>query len=98
MSKETVRIVAHLVSLPEKVNELKSLLAPLIEPTRREKGCIQYKILQNREILNHFTLVEEWENQTLFEQHIASEHIQTVSDRINSLLAEKPNVGFYELV
>lgn len=49
MALTTVRVVAHVVALPENVEEVKLILLSLIEPTRQESGCIQYELLQNKE-------------------------------------------------
>ena len=41
MSGKSLRVVAHLVAKPDKVTELRDLLASLITPTRAEPGCIE---------------------------------------------------------
>lgn len=60
MANETVRVVARMTARPEKIEELKVLLSGLIDPTRREKGCISYQLLQNRADPTDFTFIEEW--------------------------------------
>ncbi len=45
MTKTTIRVVARVVALADKVDELKLVLMRLIEPTRQEKGCIIYELL-----------------------------------------------------
>lgn len=95
MSKQKVRVIACLKTIPEHVDELKAILYPLIEVSRQDKGCIQYVMLQNRGKSTHFAIFEEWENQSLLEEHIASPHIQGVIEKIDALLSEPPDVGFY---
>ncbi len=95
MSRDTIQIVARLTTLPERAEELKLLLIPQIEPTRKEEGCIQYTVLENIEKLTDFTLVEEWESQDMFEKHVSSERIQAVAERITALLAKPADVNFY---
>jgi quinol monooxygenase YgiN len=58
MSKTTIRVVARVVALPDKVEEVKSVLIGLIEPTRKEDGCIIYELLQNHADPTDFTFVE----------------------------------------
>jgi len=41
--------------------EEEELFCGLIEPTRKESGCISYELLQNRDDPTDFTFVEEWE-------------------------------------
>lgn len=45
MAKKMVRVVARVVALSEKVEEVKLVLLGLVEPTRRESGCIHYELL-----------------------------------------------------
>jgi hypothetical protein len=56
MSKTRVRVVARVVAVPDKVEEVKSILLGLIEPTRQEEGCIVYELLQNQKDPKRFYL------------------------------------------
>jgi hypothetical protein len=60
MSNAIVKVVARLVALPEKAESLKAILSGLIDPTRAEKGCLRYELLQNQADPTDFTFVEEW--------------------------------------
>ncbi|MDQ2856133.1 MAG: antibiotic biosynthesis monooxygenase, partial [Acidobacteriota bacterium] len=60
MSQNTLRVVARIMALPDKVDEVRSLLEALVEPTRNEAGCISYELLQNKSDPADFTFVEEW--------------------------------------
>src|SRR5688500_5916632 len=46
MSQEIVHVVAIFVAAPGKENELEELLSTLVEPTRKEAGCIKYDLLR----------------------------------------------------
>ena len=56
-----LRVVARIKAKSEAVSEVRELLCDLIEPTRKESGCISYELLQNRDDPTDFTFVEEWE-------------------------------------
>jgi len=60
------------------VESVQAILIALVEPTRRESGCIQYELLQNQEDLTNFVFVEEWENEALLNAHLDSPHINSV--------------------
>lgn len=96
MSKSTVRVVARLVALPNKIEELKSLLLSIIEPTRQEPGCIQYQLLQNLSDPTDFTFVEEWDSHAALDAHLASPHLQAGIERLNGLVAAPPDIRRYE--
>ncbi len=98
MSQPTLRVVAHLIAFPDKVEELKSLLLSIIEPTRQEAGCIKYELLQNQADPTDFTFVEEWESADLLELHLASIHIQTAVLKLAGLAVEPPDIRRYQLL
>lgn len=95
---QTVRVVARVVALPEKVEEVKSVLMALIEPTRQEKGCITYELLQNHEDPTDFTFVEEWESQSLLNTHLSSQHLQEAGSQLEGLVAVAPDIRVYQLL
>jgi quinol monooxygenase YgiN len=98
MSKTTIRVVARVVSLPDKVEEVKSILTGLIEPTRKEDGCIVYELLQNHEDSTDFTFVEEWESQALLDVHLASTHIKEAGSQLEGSIAAEPDIRVYRLL
>ena len=98
MSKTTIRVVARVVALPDQVEEVKSVLLGLIEPTRKEQGCIVYELLQNQADPTDFTFVEEWETQALLEAHLASAHIEEAESQLNGLIAAEPDIRLYQLL
>jgi len=98
MSKTTLRVVARLAAFPDKVAELKSLLLSVIEPTRKEKGCIKYELLQNQADPTDFTFVEEWESAALLELHLGSTHIQDAVQQLEGLAVGPPDIRRYELL
>lgn len=55
MTNQTVRVVAHIVALPDKVEAVKTVLLGLIEPTRKELRCNKYELLQNQSVARDFT-------------------------------------------
>lgn len=98
MSNSTLRVVAHLVALPDKIEDLKTLLLSLIEPTRQEPGCIQYELYQNQTDPTDFTFIEEWENAELLDAHLASSHIQNAIPKLTGIAAGPPDIRRYHLL
>lgn len=98
MPKSTFRVITHLVALPDKVQELKAVLTALITPTRQEKGCIKYELLQNRADPTDLTLVSEWETDIDFDNHLVSTHIQTGISNYQGLVSSDPDIRRYNLI
>jgi quinol monooxygenase YgiN len=98
MSKAMVRVVARIVAIPEKVEQLKLVLFGLIDPSRQESGCIQYELLQNHEDPTDFVFVEEWESEALLNAHLESPHINEADAKLEGLLAAEPDIRLYRLL
>ncbi len=98
MSLHTIRVVARVVALPDKVEAVKSILISIVLPTRQEKGCIKYELLQNNAEPRDFTFVEEWESESLLEKHLASSHIEAASLELKDLLTVPPDICRYDLI
>lgn len=94
----TIRVVAHIIALPEKVEELKAVLLAIIEPTKQEAGVISYELLQNQSDPTDFTFVEEWTSNEALDTHLASPHIQNAIAKLDGLLAAPPDIRRYHLL
>ena len=98
MNKTRVRVVAHIVAIFDKVEEVKSILLELIEPTRQESGCIAYELLQNQKDPTDFTFVEEWESQEFLNAHLATPHLTKAAAQLEGFIAAEPDIRVYELL
>ncbi|BAZ48863.1 antibiotic biosynthesis monooxygenase [Nostoc sp. NIES-4103] len=98
MTNQTIRVVARVIALPEKVEELKAVLLELIEPTRQEAGAIKYELLQNQSDPTDFTFVEEWASSEALNAHIQSPHLQAGVAKLEGLVAAAPDIRRYNVV
>ncbi len=98
MAEDTLRVIAKVKSRPGKVNELLSVLSSLIEPTRKEPGCIRYTLLQNNEDPTDFALVEEWQDSAALQSHFATKHFKDALVKLPTLVAAEPDIRRYRLV
>ena len=94
----TVHVIARLTARPEAVAELQKLLSGLLEPTRRESGCLRYVLLQNAADPTDFTFVEEWADAAALDAHSATPHLQAVLAQAPLLLATAPDIRRYALL
>jgi len=98
MNNQSIHVVARVVAIPDKVEELKSLLLGLIEPTRLETGVIKYELLQNQSDPTDFTFVEEWESAEALNTHLASPHLQAAVASLEGLTAAPPDIRRYYIL
>ena len=98
MAGETVRVVAHVTSQPDKVEEVKTILQGLVGKTRTEKGCISYQLFQNKLDPGDFVFIEEWASDDALNTHLGTPHLQEAFSKVVSLLARKPDIRRYVLI
>lgn len=94
----SLRVVARIKAKPENVAEVRALLLGLVEPTRKESGCITYELLQNRDDPTDFTFIEEWESDAAFAGHRASDHIKALGPKLQSIVVEVPEIRTYSVI
>ncbi|MBI2882382.1 MAG: antibiotic biosynthesis monooxygenase [Candidatus Methylomirabilis oxyfera] len=93
-----VRVVARVVARSGKVEELLALLRGLVEPTRREPGCVTYELLQNTADPTDFTFVEEWSSEADLDAHLQSPHLRHARVRLPDLAVADPDIRRYTVV
>jgi quinol monooxygenase YgiN len=97
MAQEPVRAIAHLTARPDRAEELNALLTSLLEPTRREAGCLRFELLQNRETPAEFAIVSEWHSEQAVQHHIGTSYARKALSRLPELLAVPLDLRFYRL-
>jgi quinol monooxygenase YgiN len=98
MAEDTLRVIARVKARPGKANELLLVLSSLVEPTRKEPGCLSYELLQNNEDPTDLTLIEEWQNNTALESHFATKHFKDALTKLPNLVAAEPDIRRYQVV
>ncbi|MFC1516488.1 putative quinol monooxygenase [Thermodesulfobacteriota bacterium] len=73
-------IIARIEAKKNNVDLVKSELLKLIEPTRKEQGCLQYDLHQDNENPAIFIFYENWENRELWQIHMNNEHLKAYMD------------------
>ena len=74
MSKSTLHVVAIAETSADKAEQLKSVCLGLIEPTRKEVGCISYELYQDTTNSGKFTFIENWQSKEHLDAHLKTPH------------------------
>ena len=75
MSANSLNVVAIAETSADRAEELKSVCLGLIEPTRKEKGCISYDLYQDTTNPGRFTFIENWQSKEHLDVHLKSPHL-----------------------
>lgn len=94
----TLHVVAHVPAHPESVKELKTVLTALVEPSRKESGCIRYELWHNTETPTDFTFVEEWESEEALDAHLQTQHIADAFSQAGHLLGGEIDIRRYHQI
>ncbi len=65
--------IIKLNARPEKCLELKQSLLAMIEPTRKEKGCMSHNISRDIENDNDFSLIQMWQSRDDLDDYLRSD-------------------------
>lgn len=84
-----VTVVAKLVAREDAVETVKAELLKLVEPTRQEKGCLEYRLHQDNDDPRVFIFYENWKSMASLERHIASSHFQDYVAAVDGMIDEK---------
>ena len=96
MPDNSVRVIAIIKAKPGSESELRPILSSMLVPIRKEKGCLSYELLENRDDPTEFTFVEEWSSDETYESHL--EGIQSNLPKLMHLFAEQPDIRTYSMV
>ena len=92
---EPVRIIARFTARPEQQQALRETLEDLIEPTRREPGCLRYELWNNQSNPTDFTFIEEWASEAALEAHMRTPHLAVLFKKLLELDVSEPEVFKY---
>lgn len=95
--EKQVTCIARFVARKGKTEQLKESLLKLIEPTRKEDGCLSYALHVNMENVNCFTMIEEFKSKEAFNLHGKQPYLEEFKS-IVSELAESVSITLYKKV
>ncbi len=93
----TVVVAARITVKPDSIGAFTALCRPLIEETRREKGCLRYELYQDPERPEIFFFYEEYADAAAKEYHGRQEYMVQYRLRRGPMLAAEPATEVYEV-
>ncbi len=90
-----ITMISHIEALSDKIDTVKSILSGMVEPTRKEPGCLSYNMYQNQTNPAIFTFIHEWESEESMNAHILSGHFNETAGKLKDLMAANPDFSTY---
>lgn len=84
-----IRIVATVIAKDNEVDFVKAATKSIVEPSKKDEGCLQYELHQDNANPNIFIFFEIWKDQKSLDKHNGTQHlkdfIEKIEDKIDSL-------------
>ena len=97
-SKEAVILTAQIKAIESEVDNVREALLSLVEPTRKEEGCIHYFLHQDKKDKTKFMFYEVWKDEAAFKAHGQTPHLKGLGEKLKGRTEKGGGVTFYELV
>ncbi|MFC6520226.1 putative quinol monooxygenase [Undibacterium arcticum] len=90
-----IKIMARISSRADSASALGKILRDLVDPTRREPGCVSYDLFQNNDDPLEFVTIEHWTDQAAADAHLTAPHVVAAIANAGDLLAQPPAIHRY---
>jgi quinol monooxygenase YgiN len=87
MDQPLLTVIAEFYAKPGSEEELRGLLKGLVEPSRKEPGCVQYDLHVDNDQGGHFLFYENWASKAHLEEHVRTPHFTAFQAGSAGLLA-----------
>ena len=81
----SLHLLAHVTARPGREQDLEAAMLSLLEPTRAEPGCRQYRLYASDQ-RGRFFVDEIWDSQEALDLHMKTPHFLAVAARQAELL------------
>ncbi len=96
--KGAVILTAVLKAKPGQEEAVKEALLSLVEPTRKEAGCLCYNLHQSKADPTQFMFYEQWASKEDLEAHGKSPHMKALGAKLKDKTEKSGEVVMYELL
>ena len=88
--------ILRLIVPLEKKADIIRMLDLIIGPTEAKPGCLNCRLYNNHWLEEELLLIEEWESQTKFEQHLCSDEFKKTLETMD-MASKKPHLAFHTI-
>lgn len=88
MDRKPVTVIAGVFAKPGMEDEVRQMLLGLLEPSRKDDGCISYHLHEEPEQPGRFWFLEVWASKEQLEAHLAQPHLVGFAAKKDQYLTE----------
>ena len=90
-----VVVVAENYIIPEKAEEFKAAMKPVVERVRTEPGCVAYDLAQHKKDPSIFVFVEKWADKDALRAHGNAEWFLAALAEVKPLQSAPTKMSIY---
>lgn len=98
MNAKPVTVIAQIKAKPGKEAEVRKELLSVIEPSRKDAGCLNYDLHQATDNPALFLFHENWTSKADLDRHLQKPDLQAVLARVVQMLVEPPQMTLWEKI
>src|ERR1017187_1804177 len=98
MKAESLTVTAQIKAKPGKESQVRQELLSLVDPSRKDDGCLNYDLHQALDNHGSFLFHENWTSVAQLERHLQKPELQAVLARADALLAWRPHATRWETI
>lgn len=98
MGDSNLTVVARIKAKPGLEDRVREALMALVNPTRKEAGCINYDLHQSRGDKTLFLFYENWTSKKDLDDHLDMPYLRDFLGKADTLLAQPVEIGLFEMI
>ena len=96
--EKPIVVIARIKAKEGKEEELKQLLISLIEPSRKDDGCINYDLHTSDDGPGMFMFHETWRDREALAKHLSTPHLRYLISLSDDLIEGDMNVSMWNKI
>ncbi len=98
MADKPVTVLATIKAKPGLEQQVREAVMALVEPTRKEPGCINYDLHQSLDDEATLMLYENWTSKKDLDEHLNMPYMKDFFARSGDVLAQPAEVVLWEMI
>jgi quinol monooxygenase YgiN len=98
LPKGAIILTAIVKAKPGQEEAVKKVLVALVEPTRKEPGCLCYNLHQSKSDKAQFMFYEQWASKEALDTHANTPALKALGGKLAGKTETGGGVTFYELL
>lgn len=98
MADKRVTVVARFKAKPGLERQVADALSSLVQPTRKEPGCVNYDLHQSPEDKTLFLFYENWTSKRDLDEHLETPYLRDFLSKAPDILAEPVEITLWDMM